>query len=90
VILVEIRCRRRHVLARIEQAPADWSGTLDVPVCARCDSRRPGSGRFIPWARGKDTRPPFTVTAHRVAWLDVRPHVEKAWRTGKTQSVALR
>ena len=92
MILVEIRCRIcRKLLDEVENAPpaagCDWSYYVCVQICQRHGDGA-GHGNIAQWQErqrraGKD---PDRVQTHRwIQWAELRPAVEKARRTNRTQ-----
>ena len=89
--LVEIRCKARgcgKLLGEITELPADYAGWLLVPPCRRHDSvhamiRNLGDrdpDRAAEWA---------TEGALPVAWELLRPDIERALATGRTEIHAI-
>jgi hypothetical protein len=92
VILAEIRCKTcRKLLDEVISAPPtggwDWSYYVRVQICQRHGDGA-GHGNVRQWQErqrraGKD---PDRVQTHRwIQWAELRPAVEKARRTNRTQ-----
>lgn len=88
--LVNIRCaKHRTVLASVDSAPTDWSGSLVVPVCRRCYEPAPHRRDRVvieKWAEGKGG----LATEFLIPWEDLRGHIAEAWRKGKTVDFPVR
>lgn len=84
--LVNIRCHNRHILARIDAAPEDWSGTLTVSRCGKCDV--PSADRLVDVliASGRDS---FALGI-KIPWSELRPYIETARRRGKPSDFVVR
>jgi hypothetical protein len=97
VTLVKVRCwvpGCGKLLADVDWAPAEgdeltWSTLVFIPVCPRHGG---GRGSVAKWAskRRRAGLPDDRVAAGRWAyWAELRPAVQAARRTGRTQTHVL-
>ena len=85
--LVNIRCHRcRNVLHAIEARPASWDGAVNIRRCRRCDFPDPGRIAAVLTSKGLDGM----GIAATMPWSMLRAAIERAEKTGKVQSFAVR
>ena len=92
MILVEIRCKTcGKLLDEVESAPpaagCDWSYYVRVQLCQRHGDGA-GHGNVMRWQerQRRAGKPAGRVQTHRyIQWAELRPAVEKARLTEKTQ-----
>ena len=94
--LVEIRCGVpgcRTLLDEIPDAPPNEKGWTYYKILHICPKHGGGHGSVAKWvaAQKRLRRPTDEVDVGRyVRWSELRPGVEKAWRTGKTAEMTAR
>jgi hypothetical protein len=95
VILVQRRCKQcGRVLDEVHEAPtteAGWSQWVQVSLCQR-HGEGAGYGDIRRWQerQRRAGKPADRVRTHTwICWAELRPAVEKAQRTGKTQSLLM-
>ena len=92
--LVEVRCKVRgcgKLLTEVVSAPSEgdelrWTSYVSIPVCPRHGGARGSVAKWVQKRRQVGLPHDRYITGRWICWADLRSPVQRARRTGSTQT----